>query len=91
MNSRVIMDELRRIWKTAVVAYYKALLWSFPKLDKENHETPGGTGRCKDWNLGPIKQLLEVPTVIPHSILCFDSIVDYLMMFVSSSDYCVKW
>jgi hypothetical protein len=48
MNSRVIMDELRRIWKTAAVAYYIALFWSVPGLDKENHYRPGGIGQCLD-------------------------------------------
>lgn len=48
MNRRVIMDELRRMWKMAVMAYYKALILSFPGLDKENNEGPGEIGHCQD-------------------------------------------
>jgi hypothetical protein len=68
MNSWVIMDELRRIWKMAVVAYYKALFWHFPELDKENHERSDRIGQYQDWNPGSLRHLLEV--LLHHIEFC---------------------
>jgi hypothetical protein len=35
-----VNDELERMWKEAVVAYFKALSWHVPEDSTENHKKP---------------------------------------------------
>jgi hypothetical protein len=41
MIGRLLNDELERMWKEAVIAYFKVIsLQHLPRGTKENHESP---------------------------------------------------